>query len=138
MSRDDYAEEVGWPELVRTVSDAWHDVPQPARSRTAIVASNYGEAGAIDRWGPRLGLPAVVSGHVSHRYWTPSPKTMAATEAIVVGFDGRFVHELCRTSTVVARIKNRAGVDNEEAGSAVRRCAVRGDIADHWTSLASD
>ena len=72
--RDDYAEEVGWTELVDSVSQAWHALPPSERARTAIVAGNYGEAGAIDRWGRRLGLPPVVSGHLSHRYWTPSPR----------------------------------------------------------------
>ena len=78
-ARDDYAEELGWTELVDSVSHAWHALPPSERSHTAIVAGNYGEAGAIDRWGPRLGLPPVVSGHLSHRYWTPSPRTFWPT-----------------------------------------------------------
>lgn len=136
-ARDDYAEEVGWPELVDTVSDAWHAQPSTRRAHTAIVAGNYGEAGAIDRWGPALGLPPVVSGHLSHRYWTPSARVMADTEAILVGFDSHDAHELCRTADVVAHITNRAGVDNEEAGGAVWRCVVRGSVGTRWSWLAS-
>jgi hypothetical protein len=136
-ARDDYAEEVGWPELVDTVSRAWHAQPAPRRAHTAIVVDNYGEAGALDRWGPAAGLPPVVSGHLSHRYWTPSARTMAETDAIVVGFDRHDVHELCRTAKVVARITNHAGVENEEAGRAVWRCVVRGSIGERWSQLAS-
>lgn len=135
--RDDYAEQLGWPELVATVSRAWRSIPPSGRARTAIVVGNYGEAGALDRWGPPLGLPPVVSGALTHRYWTPSPQAMAGTAAILVGFDRHDAHELCDRSAVVARISNRAGVDNQEAGGVVRMCDLRGSIGTHWRWLAS-
>jgi hypothetical protein len=44
----------------------------PAEQReTAIYALNYGEAGAIDFFGPRYGLPKAVSGHMAYFIWGP-------------------------------------------------------------------
>ena len=41
----------------------------------AILAGNYGEAGAIDHFGPALGLPAAISGHNSYYFWGPRAYT---------------------------------------------------------------
>ncbi len=138
QARDDYAEEVGWPDLVDTVADVWHRLPAGQRARAAIVAGNYGEAGAIDRWGPARDLPAAVSGHLSRRYWRPDGATLSATEAILVGFDRRAVARLCRTGTPVARVTNRLDVENEEQGGLVWQCHLRGSVADRWPDLVRD
>ena len=50
-----------------------------------ILAGNYGEAGALDLYGPEYGLPRVITGANSlwaRGYGDPAPET-----AIVVGFD---------------------------------------------------
>jgi len=50
---------VGWPSFVHTVSSAWREIPASERRHTAIFTGNYGEAGAIDLLGPKLGLASV-------------------------------------------------------------------------------
>src|SRR5262249_53702951 len=52
----DLGEQIAWPELVAKVADTYHELPAGQRARTAILTGNYGEAGAIDRYGPALGL----------------------------------------------------------------------------------
>ena len=55
----DVGETIGWPELVGTVAGVYRSA-----GRTAVIfASNYGEAGAIDRYGPAVGLRQAYSGH---------------------------------------------------------------------------
>src|SRR3546814_15471468 len=54
---DNFAEQVGWPELVAQVAAVHHALPEVERPRTAIYANNYGEAGATNRHGPAYGLP---------------------------------------------------------------------------------
>src|SRR3546814_17285482 len=56
-----------WPELVAQVAAVHHALPEVERARTAIYANNYGEAGAINRYGPAYGLPTAISGINS--YW---------------------------------------------------------------------
>jgi hypothetical protein len=58
----DLREEVGWPELVQTVAKIRDSLPAQERDHLGILAGNYGEAGAIDLYGPRYGLPAAISG----------------------------------------------------------------------------
>src|SRR5206468_2912066 len=52
-------------------------------ARCAIFASNYGEAGAIDTYGPALGLPRAHSGH--NNYWLWGPPRPDADIVITVG-----------------------------------------------------
>ena len=57
----DYADMIGWEQQVRAVADVYRALPPEDRGRTVLVAANYGEAGALDFFGPRYGLPRVVS-----------------------------------------------------------------------------
>src|SRR5207302_8866730 len=45
------------------------------QKRAAIFCQNYGEAGAIDFFGPKYGLPPVLSGHQNYFYWGPRDST---------------------------------------------------------------
>lgn len=66
-----YADMFGWQNIAVTVSQVYHALPPSERSRCGILAGNYGEAGAIDYYGPALGLPAALSGHNSYYSWGP-------------------------------------------------------------------
>jgi Dolichyl-phosphate-mannose-protein mannosyltransferase len=70
-----FADRFGWPEMARVVADAYHAIPEPERGKTAIFGQNYGEAGAIDSYGPKMGLPKSISGHLSYWYWGPRDYT---------------------------------------------------------------
>ena len=41
------------------------------KKRAAIFCQNYGEAGAIDFFGPKFGLPPAISGHQNYFLWGP-------------------------------------------------------------------
>ena len=41
------------------------------RPKTAIFAQNFGQAGAIDLFGPKYGLPPAISGHQNYFLWGP-------------------------------------------------------------------
>lgn len=70
-----YADMFGWEELAATVARVYESLPAEERSRCAIFAENYGEAGAIDLFGRRYGLPKALSGHNSYWLWGPGPYT---------------------------------------------------------------
>jgi hypothetical protein len=78
-----YADQFGWPELAGAVSQAWAKVPPAERPGCAIFAQNYGEAGAIDFFGPRYGLPPALSGHQT--YWLWGPRGYSGNCLLVVG-----------------------------------------------------
>lgn len=66
-----YADQFGWEEMVAVVGKAWSQIPPDQRADCAIFGQNYGQAGAIDFFGPRYGLPPAISGHQSYFLWGP-------------------------------------------------------------------
>ena len=70
-----YADMFGWPELAATVVKVYNSIPAGQRESCGIYGRNYGEAAAIDYFGPRLGLPHAISGHQSYWFWGPAPYT---------------------------------------------------------------
>jgi hypothetical protein len=59
----------GWPELAATVANVYQSLSPGDRAQAVIVASNYGEAAAIDFVGGQYGLPPAVSGHNQYYLW---------------------------------------------------------------------
>ncbi len=78
-----YADMLGWPELATTVAEVYRKIPPETRAGCAIFAQNYGEAGAIDFFGRRLGLPRAISGH--NNYWIWGPGGATGDCVIVIG-----------------------------------------------------
>jgi len=108
----DLREEIGWQELVGTVAQIRDSLPAEDRARLGILAGNYGEAGAVDLYGPRYGLPAAISGTNSfwqRGYGNPPPETL-----IVLGLSRRFVTNNFASCKLVAHTWNRYGIENEE------------------------
>jgi hypothetical protein len=109
---DNFVEQIGWPELVETVAEIYTALPAEQRARTAILAANYGEAGAVNLYGPTHGLPQAISGVNSHwprGYGAPPPQTL-----IVLGFRRDAVDRLFESCRLAGRVANRYGIRNEE------------------------
>ena len=72
-----YADQFGWEEMVRSVARVYASLPANEQKLAAIFCQNYGEAGAIDFFGPNYGLPPALSGHQNYFYWGPGNYTGA-------------------------------------------------------------
>ncbi|MGI8613973.1 MAG: glycosyltransferase family 39 protein [Nocardioidaceae bacterium] len=116
----DAGETVGWPLFARTVAAAYESLPAAQRVDAIVLAGNYGEAGAIDHYGPGLGLPPVYSGHNGYGLWGPPPDTGGAT--IAVGIPRKRLDRLFGTVQLAGSIDNGVGLDNEEQGTPVWIC----------------
>ncbi len=66
-----FADRYGWRELATAVKAAYDTLTPQEKTEACILASNYGEAAAIDFYGPALGLPKAISGHNSYFIWGP-------------------------------------------------------------------
>ncbi len=66
-----YADQFGWREIVNETAVAWNRIPPQERAGCGIFAQDYGQAGAIDFFGPRYGLPPALSGHQTYFLWGP-------------------------------------------------------------------
>jgi hypothetical protein len=82
-----YADMMGWPQQAEVVAGAFHSLSPDDRSRVAILAKNYGQAGAIDYFGPSLGLPHAISGQNNYYLWGPQQYTGEVVIAVGIPFD---------------------------------------------------
>jgi hypothetical protein len=80
----DYADMLGWREFVAAVANVYHGLPAADREQAVILTSNYGEAGAIDFYGPEHGLPKAVA--VVGTYWFFGPGDKPGDVTVVIGF----------------------------------------------------
>jgi hypothetical protein len=64
-----FADMFGWENMAATVAEVYHSLPTEEKSKTIIFARNYGEAGAIDYYRKKYGLPAVISAHNNYWLW---------------------------------------------------------------------
>ncbi|MFZ1916612.1 MAG: glycosyltransferase family 39 protein [Terriglobales bacterium] len=87
------ADQFGWPEMVREVAGIYNSLPPAERAETGIWAGNYGEAGAINLFGPQYGLPRAYSRHQNHWYWGPPPQVYK--NLIVLEWDRDDVVDSC-------------------------------------------
>jgi hypothetical protein len=78
-----YADELPWREQVAAVARVYHSLSPEEQAKTAIFCDNYGQAGAIDFFGPRYGLPKAISGHQSYFFW--GPRNYTGEIVILVG-----------------------------------------------------
>ncbi|HEY0999710.1 MAG TPA: glycosyltransferase family 39 protein [Streptosporangiaceae bacterium] len=113
----DLGEEIAWPRLVALVAREYDAVPAALRARTTILAGNYGEAGAIERYGPGDGLPQVYSG--ANNFWIWGPPPAADSAAIAVNVDPALLHREFAHVRRVATFWNGVGVDDDEQGAPV-------------------
>jgi len=133
---EDLPEMVGWPELVGTIAVVRDGLPASERADAAVLAGNYGEAGAVNLYGPRYGLPRAISPVNS--YYEHSKGRLDAPVYIVVGFDQAELRTLFRSVEVAAPIQNRDEVENEETTRHrfvyLCRDPIR-PLSDAWESL---
>ena len=78
-----FADQFGWENMAATVAHALQALPADVRAKTAIFGENYGQAGAIDLFGPRYGLPKAISGHQNYFLW--GPRGYTGESMIVMG-----------------------------------------------------
>ncbi len=64
-------ESVGWPGIAAQIAAVYRSIPPARRAEAVVFTANYGEAGAVDRYGPALGLPRAYSGINGYGYWGP-------------------------------------------------------------------
>jgi hypothetical protein len=108
----DLREEIGWPDLVDTIAKIRNSLPPEERASAGILTSNYGEGGAVDLYGPALGLPPALSRVNS--FWLRGYSEHPPETLIVVGYSPRFVEKHFARCEAEGTISNRYGVSNEE------------------------
>jgi hypothetical protein len=110
---DGFSEELGWHELVDTVDEVYDSLPPDEKSHAAILAGNYGEAGAINLYGSAHNLPPAISAISSYwlrSYGDPPPETL-----IVLGYQGHQLEgRFFKACDLAKPVTDHCDVEHEE------------------------
>lgn len=106
-----YADMMGWPQQADVVARVFQSLSAADQTRVAILAKNYGQAGAIDYFGPSLGLPHAISGHNNYFLW--GPQQYNGEVVIAVGIPLEDLKPLFEQIELAARINNDYAIPEE-------------------------
>lgn len=124
-----FADEFGWEEMTRETARVYKSLSPEEQTRTAIFANSYGQAGAIDFFGPRLGLPKSICNHQS--YWLWGPRDYDGSIVIVLGSDGTGDREHFRSVEAVGRAEHPYSRRDEHFDIFLCR-GLTGDLRQFW------
>ena len=127
-----FADEFGWQQMAEETARVYNSLSPEERARTAIFANNYGEAGAIDFFGPRLGLPKSICNHQS--YWLWGPRNYDGSIVIVLGSDGTGDREHFRSVEAVGHVEHPYSRRDEHFDIFLCR-GFTGDLGQFWPKI---
>jgi hypothetical protein len=81
-----FADRYGWKELAENVSSVYTMITPEEQKYTTIYLQNYGQAGAIDHFGKKYGLPLALSGH--NNYWIWGKERLEDSVAVLIAVGG--------------------------------------------------
>ena len=109
----DLGEQIGWPTFVAQIEEAWAAIPPGERATAIVLTGNYGEAGAIERYG--RSLPTPYSGHNTWWWWRTPPSDTATV--LAVGFPEHLLRRHFGEVEMIGELDNGLGVETEEQGA---------------------
>jgi 4-amino-4-deoxy-L-arabinose transferase-like glycosyltransferase len=69
--QQDFSDMLSWKEMTQKVARGYAMLDSTEKTQTLLFCDNYGEAGAVNYYGPRYQLPAAYSDNASFLYWLP-------------------------------------------------------------------
>ena len=130
----DYADMTGWEEQVQAVAKVYHDLPPAEQAEVVLVGDNYGEAGALDFYGPRYGLPQPISAAGS--FWQFGPGDKPGNVVIVLGEEPESLRRYVDSVVLATRVKNLWGVEEERDVPVIVGRRPKTTVQALWPSLA--
>jgi len=106
-----FADMMGWQHQVEVVAGVFHSLPAADQAKTAILARNYGQAGAIEYFGPSYGLPRPISGHNNYYLWGPQHYT--GEVVVTVGMPIETLQKLFNHVELAATIEDDYAIPEE-------------------------
>lgn len=127
-----FGDQFGWPELAADVAKVWNGLKPEERARGGIFANNYGEAGAINLFGPALGLPPAISAHQNHFFW--GPRGFDGDVLVVLQDDRESLERLCASVEEAGRHEHPWGMAEENGAIWVCR-GLKTPLPELWPRL---
>jgi hypothetical protein len=117
------------------VARVYRALPPEDRARAAIFGQDYGQAGAIDFYGPRLGLPKAISGHLTYWYW--GPRGYTGEVVIVLGDTKEALERKFESVQEAATVSNPYSMRSQNFTIYVCRKPKGWTLRDIWPRLKS-
>jgi hypothetical protein len=118
----DAGETIGWPAFADSLAGVYRGLPADQQRQAVVLAANYGEAGAVARYGPARGLPPAYSGHNSMADFGRPPD--GADVVIAVGWtDPGPLRRWFAEVTPAGQVDQRVTVDNDENHGPIYVCS---------------
>lgn len=102
----DVADMHGWDEYAPLVQQALRKLPPQERAHCIVYGDNYGQAGALNWFGPALGLPRAYTLNGSNSYWMPAPDSVTAFIYANEGDQPEDLKRAFETMEVVGRVQS--------------------------------
>ena len=129
-----FADEFGWEDMVREVARIYHGLTPAEQAETAIFANSWGDAAAIDFFGPRYGLPRAISNRDS--YWAWGSRGYSGKIVIVLHSDGKGDREHFSSVVVAGRVQHPYSRRDEWYDIFLCR-GLNQDLGQLWPSIRS-
>ncbi len=128
-----YTWEFGWEEMVAAVAKAYNSLPPEERAKTAIFGQSFAQAGAVDLFGPKYGLPNAISGH--QNYWLWGPRNYTGEIVIVIGSTPRHELEYFEQVEVGATFDSPFAYSGDKRPILICRHLKAGDLRQLWPDI---
>lgn len=111
-------------------------LPGRERAQAVILASNYGEAGAIDFYGPRYDIPNARA--LAGTYWFFGPGGMPGDVLILHGFPEEDVTDRCGSLTAAGYVDHPYAVAEERDLTVFVCRETARTLQEVWPGLAGE
>lgn len=130
-----YSDQFGWKEIADQAVVAWNQLTPEERQdkNCGIFAQDYGQAGAIEFFDRKLGLPPVLSG--DRTYWLWGPRGYSGDCLIVFGDHRARLEQLFGEVDFVGTSAPNPWALEQEIGVNICRKPKFGTLADLWPRL---
>ena len=130
-----YADMFGWREMAEQIANVYRALPPADRVRAVFYGENYGEAAAIDVFGPSLGLPPAIAG--ANNYYIRGPRGHDGSVVIIIGGSTQHYAELFRSTEVVGRISSPYAMPYETDQPIYVLRGMKTPLPDYWPQVKS-
>ena len=130
----DLHDEYGWREQAEAIA-RFRDtaLTSDERSRAIVLTGNYGEASAVQFFGPQLDLPPAASGHMNYYLW--NLPVAEPTAVIAYGLSAKTLNGIFEEVVLVGQIDHSLAHPKERHVPVYRCRRPRRPIREVWTSL---
>lgn len=133
LPHDDWQNMFGWKEVAGQIADVVRQLPPDEQDGLRILAANYGIAGAVDVYGPAMGLPAAVCGHNAYAFWEKAP---TLDPLIAVGYDRDWLRQQYSEVRPMGDVTGDGVFGNEDTGDPITYCrGLLRPAAGLWSAL---